>query len=92
MSQNLITAGVIDPSQLPLDRLRKEVATLLKISVEWHQGWQQVLRYCVDCTTLEQLAPEIRRQSQEFADLPEVMQAMQKLWKERWQELNQASA
>jgi hypothetical protein len=33
MSQNLITAGVIDPRQLPLDEVRQQVATFLKISL-----------------------------------------------------------
>ncbi len=59
---------------------------------EWYSSWQGVLRCCQDCTGLERLAPEIRHQSQEFADLPEVMQAMQQLWNERWQELEEAIA
>lgn len=59
---------------------------------EWHSAWQKVLYCCRDCTSLERLAPEIRHQSQEFADLPEVMQAMQQLWQQRWQELTQATA
>ena len=197
MPQNLITAGVIDPAQLPLDQVRLQVATLLKISpnqieriecwphqiwvklvearakfisyrslplwieqglaaiescasrasldhlgellrserdwyenhkkpeavqpwpnawaqqaqhlreeeerlkpihahqqagVEWQKAWQQILCCCRDCPGLESLAPEIKRQSQEFADLPEVMQAMQQLWHQRWQELTQATA
>jgi hypothetical protein len=197
MSQNLITAGVIDPRQLPLDQVRQQVATFLNVSlnqierlecwkhqiwvklvesrakfisyrslplwidqglaaiqrctsrpnldqlgeilrserewydqherpqavqpwrdawaqqaqhlrgeeehlkpirahqqagVEWYRAWQRVLRGCRDCTALERLAPEINQQSQEFADLPEVMQAMQQQWKERWQELEEAIA
>jgi hypothetical protein len=197
MSQNLITAGVIDPRELPLDQVRQQVATFLKVSlnqidriecwkhqiwvklvesrakfisyrslplwidqgltaiklctsrpsldqlgeilrgerdwyeqhempeavqpwrdawaqqaqhlreeeertlgirahqqagVEWYSAWQGVLRCCRDCIALERLAPEIRQQSQEFADLPEVMQAMQQLWNERWQELEEAIA
>ena len=197
MSQNLITAGVIDPRQLPLDEVRQQVATCLKISlnqieriecwknqiwvklvesrakfisyrnlplwleqgfaaikrcttrstldqlgeilrserdwyeqhdmpqavqpwrdawaqqaqhlreeeertrpirahqqagVEWYSAWQGVLRRCRDCTGLERLAPEINQQSQEFADLPEVVQAMQQQWQERWQELSEAIA
>jgi hypothetical protein len=197
MSQNLITAGVIDPRQLPLDQVRQQVATLLKVSlnqierlecwkhqiwvklvesrakfisyrslplwldqgltaiklctsrpsldqlgeilrserdwydqhempmavqpwrdawaqqaqylreeeertlgirahqqagVEWYRAWQRVLRGCRDRTALERLAPEINQQSQDFADLPEVMQAMQQQWKERWQELTEAIA
>ena len=195
MSQNLITAGVIDPRQLPLDQVRQQVATFLNISlnqidriecwkhqiwvklvesrakfisyrslplwveqglavvkgctsrpsldqlgeifrserewydqhempqavqpwrdawaqqaqhlreederlqpirahqqagIDWQKAWQQVLHCCRDFTGLERLAPEIKQQSQEFADLPEVMQAMQQLWNQRWQELKKA--
>jgi len=197
MSQNLITAGVIDPRQLPLDEVRQQVATFLKISlnqieriecwknqiwvklvesrakfisyrnlplwleqgfaaikrcttrstldqlgeilrserdwyeqhdmpqavqpwrdawaqqaqhlreeeertrpirahqqagVEWYSAWQGVLRRCRDCTGLERLAPEINQQIEEFADLPEVVQAMQQQWQDRWQELSEAIA
>ncbi len=197
MSQNLITAGVIDPRELPLDLVRQQVATFLKIPLkqidriecwkhqiwvklvesrakfisyrslplwidqglaaikacisrpnldrigeilrgerdwyeenempdavqpwrdawaqlaqhlreeekrtrplrahqqagtEWYSAWERVLLCCRDCPGLERLAPEIQRQSQEFADLPEVMQAMQQLWSDRWQELSQAIA
>ena len=197
MSQNLITAGFIDPGQLPLDQVRQQVATFLKVSLnqidriecwqhqiwvklvesrakfisyrslplwieegiavikcctsrtsldqlggilrserdwydehdkpqavqpwrdawaqqaqhlreeeertlpirahqqagsEWYSAWQQVLYCCRDFTGLERLAPEIRQQSQEFADLPEVMQAMQQLWNQRWHELKDAIA
>lgn len=58
----------------------------------WQSAWQLVLRCCQDCNALEQLAPEIQQQSQAFADLPEVMQTMQELWKGRWLELSQATA
>jgi hypothetical protein len=204
MSQNLITAGIIDPAQLPLDQVRLEVATLLKISPdrieglecwphqiwvkivdarakfvsyrrlplwieqglaaigrcsdrfsldqlgemfrtetqqyedhyepedvqqwrnawaqqaqrlreaearraaeeerlrpirahqqagkEWQESWRQVLRYCRDCSSLERLAPEMKLQSEVFADLPEVTGAITLLWYQRWQELSQASA
>lgn len=197
MSRNLITAGVIDPAQLPIDQVREQVATLLKISlnqidrlecwphqiwvklvesrakfisyrqlplwveqglsaikrctsramldqlgeilrgetqrydqddepdfvqlwrdawakqaqylreeeerlkplhahqqagIEWRSAWQQVLRRCRDTNSLSLLASELTWQSQEFADLPEVMQAIQQLWHQRWQELSQASA
>ncbi|MCP2730650.1 hypothetical protein [Limnofasciculus baicalensis] len=197
MSQNLITAGIIDSTQLPLDEIRQEVAAFLKISLnkieriecwrhqiwvklaesrakfvsyrslpiwieegisaikrcttrcalveigeilrcerewydrhaipetvqpwrdawakqaqdikqeekltqpmrlhqeagnKWYCAWQQILLFCRDCTALEGLAAEINRQSQEFADLPEVMAAMQQLWQERWQNLSAAIA
>lgn len=59
---------------------------------EWYSAWERVLLCCRDCAGLEQLIPEIQRQSQEFADLPEVMQAMQHLWSDRWQQLSQAIA
>lgn len=197
MSQNLITAGFINPEQLPIDKIRQQVATFLKISpnqieriecwkhqiwvklvesrakflsyrclplwieqglavikdctsrpsldklgeilrterewydeqkmpdavqpwrdawaqqaqflrqeeerlqplhehqqagVDWYEAWQQVLYCCRDFSGLERLFPEVQQQSQEFADLPEVIQAMQQLWDKRWQELQKVIA
>jgi hypothetical protein len=51
MSQNLITAGFIDPGQLPLDQVRQQVATFLKVSLNqidriecWqHQIWVKLV-------------------------------------------------
>ncbi|MBE9129737.1 MULTISPECIES: hypothetical protein [unclassified Coleofasciculus] len=59
---------------------------------EWYSAWEQVLYCCRDCNGLQGLAPEINQQSQEFADLPEVMQAMKQLWNQRWQDLTEAIA
>jgi hypothetical protein len=70
----------------------KPIRAHQQAGVAWYGAWQQVLRCCRDCKGLERLAPEISQQSQEFADLPEVIQAMQQQWKERWQELTEASA
>jgi len=70
----------------------KPIRAHQEAGVEWQKAWQQILRHCVDCTSLERLAPEIKRQSQEFADLPDVIQAMQQLCHQRWQELTQATA
>jgi hypothetical protein len=197
MSQNLITAGVIDPRQIPLDQIRQQVASFLKIplqqiehiecwqhqiwvklvesrakfisyrslplwidqglttilrctnrpeldrigeilraerdwyeenempqavqpwreawakqaqqlreederlqpfrahqqaGVEWYAAWERILRCCQDCAGLKHLAPEIQRQSQEFIDLPDVTEAMQRLWSDRWKELSEAIA
>jgi hypothetical protein len=52
MSQNLITSGVVDPAQFPLEQVRQEVAALLKISLNqierlecWpHQIWVKVVK------------------------------------------------
>ncbi len=60
--------------------------------VQWQNAWQQVLCYCQDYSGLEHLAPEMKRQSQDFADLPEVIHALQELWHQRWQELSHATA
>jgi len=60
--------------------------------IEGQKAWEQILRCCIDCIGLKRLAPEIQRQSQEFADLPEVMQVMQQLWSDRWQELSEGIA
>ena len=43
MSQNLITAGLIDPRQLPIEQIREQVATFLKIplkQIERIECWQ----------------------------------------------------
>lgn len=36
---------------------------------------------------LEHIAPELKRQSLEFADLPDVVGAIASLWQQRWQQL-----
>ena len=41
---------------------------------------------------LAELAPEIKRQGEAFADLPEVVQGINAMWQKRWEELAQASA
>jgi hypothetical protein len=53
----------------------------------WYSSWQGVLRCCRDFTGIRQLEPEIKHQSQDFGDLPEVVQEMQQLVKQRWQEI-----
>ncbi|WRH64941.1 MAG: hypothetical protein RSE13_13145 [Planktothrix sp. GU0601_MAG3] len=49
------------------------------------------MRYCNTFDGLERLAPELKQQSQEFADLPQGETAME-LWHQRWQELTHATA
>ncbi|VXD21781.1 hypothetical protein [Planktothrix paucivesiculata] len=58
---------------------------------QWHDGWKTILRYCNSFDGLERLAPELKQQSQEFADLPQGETAME-LWHQRWQELTHATA
>jgi len=70
----------------------KSIHAHQQAGVEWHSAWQQVLRFCRDSTGLETLTPEIKRQSQEFTDLPDLMQAMQQMWHQRWQELTKSTA
>jgi hypothetical protein len=53
----------------------------------WYASWQGVLSCCRDFTGIQQLSPEIKHQSRDFGDLPEVVQAMQQLVKQRWQEI-----
>ena len=53
----------------------------------WYSSWQGVLSCCRDFTGLQQLEPEIKHQSQDFGDLPDMVQAMQQLVKQRWQEI-----
>ncbi|MEL7038144.1 MAG: hypothetical protein AAFO04_21385 [Cyanobacteria bacterium J06592_8] len=58
---------------------------------QWQEGWQQVLRYCRSLESLEQLASEIKAQTQEFEDLPE-SETVMKFWQQRKQEILQATA
>lgn len=58
----------------------------------WQKAWSQILNCCRNCTGLQSLAAEIKEQSQQFADLPEVMEAMQQLWEQRSSELSLATA
>ncbi len=53
----------------------------------WYASWQGVLSCCRDVVGIQQLAPQIQHQSQDFVDLPEVVQAMQQLVQQRWQEI-----
>ncbi|MGB5960167.1 MAG: hypothetical protein WBG73_05865 [Coleofasciculaceae cyanobacterium] len=53
----------------------------------WYASWQGVLNCCRDMVGIQRLEPEIKHQSQDFVDLPEVVQAMQQLVQQRWQEI-----
>jgi hypothetical protein len=57
----------------------------------WREAWKQVLHYCQSLEALERLQPELKIQSQNFADLPEAENAMQ-LWQDRKRELIETSA
>lgn len=58
---------------------------------QWQDSWKLILKYCHSLESLQTFAPELQRQSQEFADLPEAETAMQ-LWHQRWKELTHATA
>lgn len=56
---------------------------------DWLQAWQQVLRFCLNCDSLNRLAIEIEQQSHEFADLPEIISALRQMLQQRWNALSQ---
>ena len=58
---------------------------------QWQDSWQLILKYCHSLESLQTFAPELQRQTQEFADLPGSETAMQ-LWHQRWKELTHATA
>ncbi|MGQ4649637.1 hypothetical protein [Lyngbya aestuarii] len=70
----------------------KPILTHQQEGKDWLFGWRQVLRFCRDCASLNLLAPEIEVQSQQFLDLPEVMQEMRQLLHQRWVELSRNEA
>ncbi|HEY9599502.1 MAG TPA: hypothetical protein V6D33_17710 [Cyanophyceae cyanobacterium] len=70
MSQNLITAGVIDPRQLPLEQVRQQVATFLNIPLNqierlecWkHQIWIKVEQTLAGTLTSDRLKIRTQRE------------------------------
>ena len=54
---------------------------------EWLQSWQGVIANCRTTSLLENLYPNIKDQSQQFADLPEIIEQLQNLYRQRWREL-----
>lgn len=63
-----------------------------QVGWEWQSAWKHIIKFSKNLQSLMRLAPELRQQGEEFADLPEVKQAMQDCWKERWEELKRVSA
>jgi hypothetical protein len=57
----------------------------------WKAGWQQVLCHCQQLSVLEQLRTEAESQCQFFADLPETIEAVAKIWQQRWNQLCDAA-
>ncbi|MGF1490991.1 MAG: hypothetical protein ACFBSC_00755 [Microcoleaceae cyanobacterium] len=57
----------------------------------WQESWRYILTYCVSFESLERLAVELEAQSQEFEDFSSE-QDVKQLWRQRWQELSQATA
>ena len=84
--------------KIQADYIKKEEERLQPIEAhqqagrQWQETWSYVLKYCNSCASLERLAPEIKLQSLEFGDLPDVIGAIANLWKWRWHELTQATA
>ena len=54
---------------------------------EWLQSWQGVIANCRTTSLLENLYSNIKDQSRKFADLPEIIQQLENLYRQRWREL-----
>ncbi|HBE19316.1 MAG TPA: hypothetical protein DEA78_26000 [Cyanobacteria bacterium UBA11159] len=70
----------------------KPIRDRIEAARKWQEAWGYVLGCCSESISLEELASEIKRQAATFADLPEAVAAVEAMWQQRWQELNQASA
>ena len=72
-------------------RIREKLEAPMKAhqqdAQEWLQSWQGVIANCRTTLLLENLYPNIEDQSQKFADLPEIIEQLQNLYRQRWQEL-----
>ena len=74
------------------DERLKPIRAHQQAAEDWYGAWKRVLHCCREFSRLQGLAPEINQQSQDFQDLPEIMQKMRQLWHQRWQELSSAIA
>ena len=76
------------------DDLREEEKRLAPIrkhqqhGQEWLETWQKMISHCQSVNSLQYLYPEMEKQSQEFADLPKVIEALLQSFQQRWQELS----
>ena len=55
---------------------------------EWLESWHKIIQRCQSAESLKVLATEIKAQSVEFEDLPEIMAQMKEICEQRWQELS----
>lgn len=53
----------------------------------WMNGWFEVLTHSFDREFLQFANAEIQRQTRQFQDLPKIIEAVEKMWQKRWQEL-----
>ena len=58
-----------------------------RLGKSWLEHWRSILQYCQNSSSLEYLSREIKAQSKQFADLPEVMASLNRIWRDRCQEL-----
>ncbi|MGB7443218.1 MAG: hypothetical protein WA919_19295 [Coleofasciculaceae cyanobacterium] len=54
---------------------------------QWLSSWQEVISFCKNQQSLERLAKEIDVQSEQFKDLPQVINSIRQILQKRWQEL-----
>ena len=76
------------------DDLREEEKRLAPIrkhqqdGQEWLEMWQKMISHCQSVHSLQYLYPEMERQSQEFADLPKIIEELLQTFQQQWRELN----
>ena len=78
--------ALIKPTTIAV-RLSVGYLTHQKLGNSWLENWRSILKYCQNYSSLEYLGREIRAQSEQFADLPEVMASLNRIWRDRCQEL-----
>jgi hypothetical protein len=54
---------------------------------QWRSGWLEVVSHCKNHEFLQFTMAEIQRQKRQFADLPDVVESVEKIWCDRWEEL-----
>ena len=53
-------------------------------ATQWLETWQNMILYCQSVNSLQCLYLEMEKQSQEFADLPKIIEELLQIFKQRW--------
>ncbi len=59
-----------------------------EIAINWKNGWLAILPYCANLEFLQRSGEEIKRQSQQFLDFPDLLADLRIVWQQQKQKLD----